>query len=64
MENNCYTIACSDTGLKCDYVVRAHTMEELMEDATKHTADVHGIAKYTDEKMASFEALIKHDQEC
>ena len=50
--------------MQCDYVVKAHTMDELMEDATKHTADAHGIAKYTDEKMASIEAVIKHDREC
>lgn len=64
MEHNCYELACRDTGMQCDYVVKAHTMDELMEDATKHTADAHGIAKYTDEKMASIEAVIKHDREC
>jgi predicted small metal-binding protein len=50
--------------MQCDYVAKARTMDDLMSDATKHTADVHGIAKYTDEKMATFEALIRHDQEC
>ncbi|MCK5251334.1 MAG: DUF1059 domain-containing protein [Thermoplasmata archaeon] len=50
--------------MQCDYVVKAQTMDELMVDATKHTADVHGIAKYTDEKMDSIGAVIRHDQEC
>lgn len=64
MEHNCYELRCSDTGLRCDYVVKAHTMDELMKDATKHTIDVHGISKYTDEKMSEIEAVIKNDQEC
>ncbi len=64
MEHNCYELRCRDTGLQCDYVVKAHTMDELMEDATKHTADAHGIAKYTDEKMGSIGSVIRHEQEC
>ena len=64
MEHNCYELRCRDTGMQCDYVVKAQTMDELMVDATKHTADVHGIAKYTDEKMDSIGAVIRHDQEC
>jgi hypothetical protein len=39
-------------------------MDELMTDATKHTAEVHGIAQYTDEKMAQIEGVIRYDQEC
>jgi predicted small metal-binding protein len=64
MEHDCYELRCKDTGIQCDYVAKARTMDELMADASKHTAEVHGIAKYTDEKMESFAALIRHNQEC
>jgi predicted small metal-binding protein len=50
--------------MRCDYVVKAHTMDELMTDAFQHTAEVHGIEKYTDAKMAEIEGVIKYDQEC
>jgi predicted small metal-binding protein len=64
MKKDCYELRCSDTGLQCDYVVKAQTMDELMADATKHTAEAHGIAKYTDEKMGRIGAVIRHNQEC
>jgi predicted small metal-binding protein len=64
MKNDCYELRCSDVGLKCDYVVKAHTMDELMDKANKHTAEVHGITEYSEEEMKGIRAAIKHDQEC
>ena len=64
MENDCYELRCSDVGLKCDYVAKARTMDELFEKATKHSADVHNITEYSDAEMVVIKAAVKHDQEC
>lgn len=64
MEHNCYELRCSDVGLKCDYVAKGHTMDELMEKANKHSAEVHHKTEYSDEEMKGIEAAIKYDQEC
>ena len=64
MEHECYELRCSDVGLQCDYVAKGHTMDELLEKANKHSADVHKITEYSDEEMVGIRAAIKHDQEC
>ena len=43
-----YTLACKDAGVDCTYVARGETMEQLLEDATKHVKELHG---YTDEQL-------------
>jgi len=64
MEQNCYELACSDVGLKCDYVAKAQTMDELMEKANQHSVEVHKITEYSEEEMEGIKAAIKHDPEC
>ncbi len=64
MEHKCLELKCSDVGLQCDYVARGHTMDELMEKANKHSAEVHSKTDYSDEEMKVVMAAIKHDQEC
>ncbi len=64
MENDCYELRCSDVGLKCDYVAKAHSEEELMEKAGKHSAEVHGISDYSDAEMKVIKAAVKYEKEC
>lgn len=64
MEHNCYELRCIDVGLKCDYVAKAQTKDELFAQATKHSAEVHGITEYSDEEMKGIEAAVKYDREC
>lgn len=64
MENECYELRCRDVGLKCDFVAKGHTMDELMDKANKHTKEVHNITKYSDEEMKDIMAAVKHHQEC
>jgi predicted small metal-binding protein len=64
MEHECYELRCSDVGLQCDYVAKGHTMDELMEKAIKHSAEVHDKTEYSDEEMKGIMAAVKHDREC
>lgn len=52
------TLACKDIdiGSQCPYIARGETEEELMEDAIKHTKEVHG---YTDEQLNDPEMMKK-----
>ena len=51
-----YTLACSDTGIKCPYVARGKTMDELWTDAGQHAKSIHS---YTDEQLNDPEMLKK-----
>ena len=65
MANDCHELRCSDLGTQCDYVAKGNTMDEMMEKAVKHDADVH---KHTggcsDEEMIGIKAAVRHTQEC
>ncbi|UCC93158.1 MAG: DUF1059 domain-containing protein [Thermoplasmata archaeon] len=64
MEHECYTLACSDTGIQCNYVAKGHTMDEMWEDALDHTTKVHNISEISDEEMETYKKVVKHHQEC
>jgi predicted small metal-binding protein len=64
MKDGCYELRCSDLGLKCDYVAKGLTMDELMEDASRHTREVHDKTSYTDEEMVGIKAAITHHHDC
>jgi predicted small metal-binding protein len=64
MENDCYELRCSDVGLKCDFVAKGHTLDEMMDKANRHSAEVHNKTEYSDEEMEGIRAAIKHHQEC
>lgn len=49
-----YTLACADTGIKCSYIARGGTMDELMDDAGQHAKSVHS---YTDAQLSDPELL-------
>lgn len=64
MEHTCYELSCRDVGYKCNYVGVARTKEELMEIASKHTADFHNKTEFTDAEMAEINNAIKYNQHC
>jgi predicted small metal-binding protein len=65
MENDCYELRCSDMGTQCNYVAKGQTMDEMMEKAMKHDADVHNHeGGYSDEEMLQIKAAVKHHDEC
>jgi len=54
-------LRCSDMGVKCDWVGRAATDEELFNLATKHAADEHGMKEIPKELWAKAKAVIKDE---
>jgi predicted small metal-binding protein len=65
MEHDCYELRCSDVGFaNCPYVAKSRSMDELMNEAGKHSAEVHNITEYSDSEMKDIKAAIRHDQEC
>lgn len=64
MEHNCYELRCADVGYKCNYVGRSDNLDQLMEEATKHTAEVHHKTEFSDEEMAAINDAIRHPDEC
>jgi len=52
---------CADIGVKCDWVGRAATEEELLKLATKHAKDKHGMKEIPKELLAKAKALIKDE---
>ena len=54
-------LRCSDMGVKCDWVGRAATEEELLKLATKHAADEHGMKEIPKDLWAKAKAVIKEE---
>jgi len=54
-------LRCADIGVKCDWVGRAATDEELFKLATKHAADEHGMKEIPKELWAKAKAVIKDE---
>ncbi len=52
-------LRCADTGVKCDWVGRASTEEELFKLATKHAADEHGMKEIPKELWDKAKAAIR-----
>ena len=50
---------CADVGMDCDFVARAETTEELMEQVAAHAAEAHGITEISDELAAQVQSLVR-----
>ncbi|MGE5254365.1 MAG: DUF1059 domain-containing protein [Planctomycetaceae bacterium] len=50
---------CRDSGLQCDFLVRAETEEEVMKVAAAHGARAHGMKEITPELKSRLKSLIK-----
>jgi len=55
------TLRCSDMGVKCDWIGRAATEEELHKIAIIHAADEHGMKEMPKELWSKAKALIKDE---
>jgi predicted small metal-binding protein len=54
------TLHCSDAGFDCKTVVQANTTEEILQQASKHALEVHGVT-VTTEMAAQIVTLIKEE---
>ena len=56
------TLYCKDAGFDCNYVIHANTDAEVLNLASKHVTEVHGIT--VNEKLVQqVKALIKDEEE-
>ena len=51
---------CRDAGMDCDFVARGNTKEEILDQASTHAKDVHGM-KMTPEISRKMESLIHEE---
>jgi predicted small metal-binding protein len=54
------TLACKDTGMQCNWVGRAETEQELLNQATQHVKQVHNM-DMTPEKAEMARKVIKNE---
>ena len=52
-------VRCADAGMDCDFVARAESTEELMEQVAAHAAEAHGMTEVSDEMAAKVQSLIR-----
>lgn len=55
------TMSCRDVGPDCDFVARAETEEELMQQVVAHASAVHGMAEVPPEIAEKVKAAIKDE---
>ncbi len=56
------TLNCSDAGFDCKGVIKANSVEEVLQQAAIHAKEVHGVA-VTPELAAQIATLIKDEKE-
>jgi len=58
-----YVLACRDTGVDCDAVLRAESMEELQEKIAAHAKEAHNmdIANLPEEQKQKLMSVIKQE---
>ncbi len=54
-------LRCSDIGMDCDFVARAETEEEILQQAAEHAAATHGMEEIPANVLAKVRAVI-HDE--
>ncbi len=50
---------CADVGMDCDFVARAESTEELMEQVAAHAAEAHDINEISDELAAKVQSVVR-----
>ena len=54
-------LRCRDTGMDCDYEVRAETEEEILKKAAEHAQTVHDMKEIPEEVAAKVRAAIRDE---
>jgi predicted small metal-binding protein len=55
------SISCKDVGMDCDFTARAETMEELMQAASAHAKEAHGLDSIPDTLMPMVHAAVRDE---
>lgn len=54
-------LRCSDIGLDCDFVARAETEEEILQQCAEHAAATHDMKEIPEDVLVKVRAVI-HDE--
>ena len=57
-----YVVNCQDVGFDCDGVVRAETVDELLEQVAAHAQSVHGLTEVTEEIVQKVKSVIREEE--
>jgi predicted small metal-binding protein len=52
-------LACADMGVNCDFKATGDTLQEVLQKAGAHAAEVHGITNMPPEMLAQVESMVK-----
>ena len=56
-----YVVNCRDVGFDCDGVVRAETVDQVLQQVADHAKTTHGLNEVTDEIVAKVKSVIREE---
>ena len=56
-----YVVNCRDVGFDCDGVVRAESVDQLLQQVAEHAQSTHGLNEVTDEIVEQVKSVIRED---
>lgn len=54
-------LRCNDVGLDCDFVAKADTEEEILQQAAEHAAAAHDMKEIPEDVLAKVRAAIRDE---
>ncbi|HLC29715.1 MAG TPA: DUF1059 domain-containing protein [Dehalococcoidia bacterium] len=52
-------VCCRDTGVDCDFLVRATSLQEIVELAAIHAKNVHGMRGFGEEVYVKMRSIVR-----
>ena len=56
-----YIVHCRDVGFDCDGVVRAETVDQVLQQVAEHAQSTHGLNEITDEIVKTVKSVIREE---
>ena len=56
-----YVVNCRDVGFDCDGVVRAESVDQLLQQVAEHAQTTHGLNEVTDEIVKTVKSVIREE---
>ena len=56
-----YVVNCRDVGFDCDGVVRAESVDQVLQQVAEHAQTTHGLNEVTDEIVAKVKSVMQEE---
>ena len=56
-----YVVHCRDVGFDCDGVVRAETIDQVLQQVAEHAQSTHGLNEVMDEVVKTVKSVIREE---